>query len=348
MSTVCQLIDFGGRTGGSFMPAIESLARALTRRGHRCVVVASEVANATWPRDLLRSGAELHLVKGAAEASAQARAARPDIVHAHFTRFDIPALSCNGAAHIFWHMHSHRERSSALLKAKALLKYRAIGARVEAFVTVSEAMRRECIEWYAPEDRVRVIHNGINCAQFRPPDTSERAAARAAFGIAPGDRVALFFDRVPYKGGAVVREALRKMPGVRVLVTGGSTADQEMFKQLPGAIVLERVPDARLLYWAADALAFASDREAFGFVLVEALACGLPIAASDIPVVHELCAGAQDVYPFAARDPAALAQALDRALTCMRSRSGREVARERFTLARWTRDMLCLYGLQSV
>ncbi len=348
MRTICQLINFGGRTGGSFMPAIESLSRALTRRGYRCVVVASEVPHATWPRELLRGGAELHLVRSAAEASARARAVRPDIVHAHFTRFDIPALSCNGGARIFWHLHSHREHSSALLKAKALLKYRAIGSRVEAFVTVSEAMRRECIEWYAPADRVRVIHNGINCAQFRPADVSERAAARAAFGIASGDRVVLFFDRVPYKGGSVVREALRKMPGVRVLVTGGSAEDQKLFKELPGAIVLERVADARLLYWAADALAFASDREAFGFVLVEALACGLPIAASDIPVVHELCAGAQDVYPFAARHAAALADALDRALTCTRSRSGRELARERFTLARWTRDMLRLYGIQPV
>jgi glycosyltransferase involved in cell wall biosynthesis len=70
------------------------------------------------------------------------------------------------------------------------------------------------------------------------------------------------------------------------------------------------VPEAELpaLYTAATALVFPSLAEGFGLPLLEALACGTPVVASDLPVFREI--GGDCVHFFAARDDAGLADAL--------------------------------------
>ncbi|MGZ3505105.1 MAG: glycosyltransferase family 4 protein [Vulcanimicrobiaceae bacterium] len=341
--TICHVIDYGAPTGGSFIPGLESLARALSGRGDRFVVFATEIPGATWPRELAQAGADVRFIRDDGALIAGLRDVRPDVIHSHFTRFDLAVLQGGKGARIFWHVHSHREDLSAFAKLKAFAKYRILGARVEAWVAVSQAMRKECVEWFAPRDRVRVVHNGIDPDRFRPPTDQERAAARRTFEIASHDRVVLFFERVPYKGGVLVREALRELPDHRLLVTGGTQADRDRFGTLPGVIATERVADARQLYWAADALAFASDHEAFGLVLVEALACGVPVAASDIPAVHEICGEVESVFIFPVGDSHALARALEAALRCAQVQPGRARVIERFSLERWTSDTMKLY-----
>lgn len=343
MSRIVQVIDYGGTTGGSFIPALGTLAGAAARRGHEFSIVATAVPGATWPQDLRGSGVGLQLIEGPGELAGALAALRPDFVHAHFTRYDLPALRAAHGAKVFWHVHSHREDSSAAARARAWIKYRALGRGVTALVAVSHEIAREIVAWSGPAGHVRVVPNGIDVERFRPPLPAERSAARAALGIGPADRVVLFFERVAYKGGATVRAALDLRPGTRLLVAGGSPGARAAFAALPGAIVRDRVADARALYWAADALAFASDREAFGYVLVEAMACGLPIAASDIPIVDELCEGVESVVRFPAGDAAGLARALETAIHLEDTGAGRARVTERFNVAGWAEAMLRLY-----
>jgi UDP-glucose:(heptosyl)LPS alpha-1,3-glucosyltransferase len=343
LARIAQVIDYGGATGGSFIPALGTLARAAAPRGHTLSVVATDVPGATWPADLRAAGVDLHLAGGPADVARALRALRPDIVHAHFTRYDLPSLSAAGAAQVYWHVHSHREDSSSAARARAWLKYRVLGRRVTALVAVSREIAREIVDWSGPAERVRVVANGIDVERFRPPSAAERSAARAALGVEPGEPVVLFFERVAYKGGAILREALDLLPGVRVVVAGGTAAARAAFAILPGAILLERVADTRLLYWAADALAFASDREAFGYVLVEALACGVPIAASDIPIVDEICDAVPSVVRFPVGDAPALARALRVALGMEATGAGRARVVEHFNVTGWAEAMLRLY-----
>jgi len=343
LSRIVQVIDYGGTTGGSFIPALGTLGDAASRRGHTFSVVATAVPGARWPQELRGSGVGLHLIAGPAELAGTLAALRPDFVHAHFTRYDLPALRAARGAKVFWHVHSHREDSSPAARARAWVKYRALGRGVTALVAVSHEIAKEIVAWSGPAGRVRVVSNGIDVEHFRPPLPAERSAARAALGIGPPDRVVLFFERVAYKGGATVRAALDLLPGVRLLVAGGSPGARAAFAALPGAIVRERVAYTRALYWAADALAFASDQEAFGYVLVEALACGLPIAASDIPIVDELCDGVASVVRFPAGDAAGLARALETALRVEETGAGRARVAERFNVTGWAEAMLRLY-----
>ena len=354
--TISHVFDFGATTGASFVPLIAALAREVCAQGDHFVAFATEVPGATWPGELRAAGAEVHLVRKDAEVVAGLRALQPEIVHTHFTRYDLPALRGAPQARIFWHVHSHREDLSPKARIRAFLKYRILGRRVEAIVAISEVIRAECVAWFTPADRVRLVYNAIDPAHFHPTTPEQRAAARNEFGIAESDRVVLFFERTPYKGGATLREALTQLQsagsgdadtsngGPRLLVLGGTKADRDLFGSAPRVISVERVADARNAYWAADALVFPSYNEAFGAVIIEALACGLPIAASDIPVVHEICDGVPSVFVFPPGDAAALAQALTRAISCTGTAGGRQRVIDRFSLARWTRDILALYG----
>jgi glycosyltransferase involved in cell wall biosynthesis len=340
---ICHVVDYGGPTGGSFIPALESLSRAVVKRGDRFAVCATKIPQATWPAELEQSGAEVHLVSGSAGVIEVLRRLKPAIVHAHFTRYDLDVLRGGHTARIFWHVHSHREVLTLAARAKALLKYRLFGRRVEALVAVSRTLASECVAFGAPPAQVRVVLNGIDTQRFRPPAVEERSVARASFGFSDDDRVVLFFERVPYKGGATVCEALANAAGLRLLVVGGTQLDRDRFAGLPGLVSIARVADTRQLYWAADVLAFASDNEAFGFVLAEALSSGLPVAATDIPIVHEICGSIDGIGLFPVNDAPALCAALEQ-LPGHGTAAGRARMIARFDVERWTSDMLALYG----
>ncbi len=336
-------MDYGGSISRTFTGALDSLAEHITNRNDRFVLLARRFHGATVAQNLGYARPMLRAFDGEDDLKQQLGVLRPDIVHTHFARFDFAAV--HGAPHsrVFWHAHSCRNSDSPYERLRAFARYRIIGSRVEAIVAVSESIRKECIKFFAPPDRVRVIHNGIDTNHFRPPTLSERTAARSKYGFACSDRIVLFFERVPSKGGATLRKALDLLPGVRLLVVGGTAEDRDRFKGLPEVISLARVEDPRALYWAADVLAFPSVREGFGLVVAEALACGLPIAASNIPVLREVCADVASVAYFTAGDPQGLAASITTGLAQTADVTGRQRAVSQFSLQDWTKRILQLY-----
>lgn len=335
-------MNYGGTTAGSFIPALCSLGRALVSRGDRFAVVATDVPDSTWPAQLEAAGADVRLVRDERSVLRELDRLAPDVVHSHFVKFDLTVLRHRGSR-IFWHVHSYATGRTLSQRARAFAKYRLLSRGIRALVPVSAVTGEYCLHLGAPRDRVRVVPNGIDTNRFRPPTETERAHARAQFGIAPQDRVVLFFERAAYKGGDVLREALAMLPECRVLVVGGSDEDRARFRSLPRAIDVPRVADAVQAHWAADALAFPSRYEAFGLVLAEAIACGLPVAAASIPAVDEIAGAIPGVMRFPPGDAGALAIALERALSCRDTASGVERMRSLFGLDRWTREILALY-----
>jgi len=70
--------------------------------------------------------------------------------------------------------------------------------------------------------------------------------------------------------------------------------------------------DMPVLYRAADVLAFPSTREGFGLVVVEAMAAGLPVVTSDLPVLADFLRDDDDCLMTPVGDSGPLAQALVR------------------------------------
>jgi phosphatidyl-myo-inositol alpha-mannosyltransferase len=183
-------------------------------------------------------------------------------------------------------------------------------------IAVSEAARKLIVE-HLGADAV-VIPNGVSVRRF---------ATAARIPVTPGVARIGFIGRFdePRKGMDVLVAALESLvprrPPLRLVVAG--RGDQEKFRaQLP-AVLADRVdllgqvsePEkARILRTIDVYCAPNTGQESFGIILLEAMAAGTPIVASDLEVFRRVlgygAAGAQ----FRTGDPVELAGALQRVL----------------------------------
>jgi len=142
---------------------------------------------------------------------------------------------------------------------------------------------------------------------------------------------------------AAVRHAISPSP-VLAVVGGHSFQDHGPYRERALArarelgidrdlVVLGTVSDAELRrwYWAADAFVFPSVKEGFGLVVLEALAAGLPVIATDIPVFRSYLDNGETALLSSPGDAGALAEAMatvirDDALRRRLGTAGPEVA----------------------
>lgn len=176
--------------------------------------------------------------------------------------------------------------------------------RLTRAITVSESTRRdlESFARVAPE-RIRVIYNGADLQRFAP---RPRAAARAEIpsALRIPDPYILYIARLEHPGKNHVRlleafAALKRdtaLPHKLVLV-GGRWNGAEVIEARVRALGLTEqvvfpgfVPDAVIpaLYAAADALVFPSLFEGFGIPVLEAMASGTPVCASNTSSIPEV------------------------------------------------------------
>jgi teichuronic acid biosynthesis glycosyltransferase TuaC len=159
-------------------------------------------------------------------------------------------------------------------------------SRADGLVGVSAAIKAALVELGAASDRVVVLRNGVDTDLFRPLD---RTQARAALGLSRPTLLSVG-HLIERKGHHRAIEAMRLLPGHDLLIAGEGP-ERERLAGLVAKLGLQSQvrllgarPHAELpsLYSAADALVLASSREGWANVLLEAMACGTPVVASDI------------------------------------------------------------------
>lgn len=155
----------------------------------------------------------------------------------------------------------------------------ALSARgATAVVCVSSSAAAEVRRYYRVRGE-RVIANGIDVATFSP---RPRAQAREQLGLAGAGRYALFVGRMDHgKGARLLLEASRGA-GFELLVAGRDGS--------PDAINLGILDPQTLAvaYSAADCVLFPSMYEACSYVVLEALACGVPLITTRVGWVPTL------------------------------------------------------------
>jgi len=149
---------------------------------------------------------------------------------------------------------------------------------------LSEASRREILRLGLADDRVGTFTYWIDQERFKPMD---KAACRQATGI-PDRFTVLFVGRlIPVKGVELLLEVARQLPDVQFAFAGDGPLQERLAqaaRQMPNVVFVGKVPNESLppYYNAADLLCVPSQyEEGFGRILIEALACGCPVVASN-------------------------------------------------------------------
>lgn len=169
--------------------------------------------------------------------------------------------------------------------------------RANFVITVSEDLRRLAIESGVPAERVRSIPNGCDLNVFKP---SEQSIARAELGLEGQARIILFVGRLAAVKGLhvlleAVERALPRVPDLQLWLVGEGPLRGVLEARCTGPLqgrvrFAGAVPPERIALWmaAADVVCLPSFSEGCPNAVIEALACGRPVVASDVGGVPEL------------------------------------------------------------
>ena len=239
----------------------------------------------------------------------------------------------------------------------------ALGRLADSVVAISDAVARALEADGVPPQKIRRIYNGIDADAFAA-DLPPRGA-RGRLGLLVKHRVAVMVAQfVPWKRhmdflGAFAQVA-EQMPEARALVVGDDVfgdhpALRERLENLCRELEIEdRVTftgfrtDVAQIIANSDVLVVPSKAEPMGRVALEAMAVGVPVigtAAGGLPEVVE--DGVSGVL-VPARDPDALAEAMqamlrDRRRSRRMGRAGGDRVREQFDIAETVRQVQALY-----
>ena len=309
---------------GGVQVHVRQLAQRLEARGHRVLVLAPAQESPT-ESNVVGVGRPVRVPYNGSVAPVAPQSSRavrrvleefePHVVHAHepFAPSVATHAARWGGAPVVATFHAYAERSRLLRAAAPVL--RRIWRRLDVRIAVSEAAKAH-VHRVFPDGAVRVIPNGVEIELFTGADPIEL----------PQGRRILFVNRLDKrKGFPVMVDAFGLLATTHpdsLLVVAGDGRERAAIRRLPRAtrrrvLLLGNVPHHLLPPYHAACQAFcapASGQESFGIVLVEAMAAGLPIVASDIPGYRDVVRGGEDGLLVPPGNPGAVAAALRRVL----------------------------------
>ena len=216
-----------------------------------------------------------------------------------------------------------------------------------AVVAVSQALKEKLAALGVERERIHVLRNGVDLELFHPEN---RNALRAELQLRVPTLLSVG-NLLGFKGHGVVIEALSLLREYE-LVIAGDGPDRAAFEALARECgVSARVrfvgslsqQDLRRYYCAADALVLASSREGWPNVLLEAMACGTPVIATEVGGVPEIVTSRNGGTVLKERSAPALARAVRELLARPPERTATRRFAEQFGWGATTRGQLQLF-----
>lgn len=238
-------------------------------------------------------------VQGVAAVIAGRLAGRPSVVSVHTDPAEILARLDRPVARVY-----------SLLERFTL-------ARADRIWCTTRYLEDRIVARGAPADRVRILPNRVELAEFAHPDVERVRALRERYAIPPHAPVVLSVARLdPEKDPLTLLAAFTRLshPGARLVLVGDGQLRESVEQEAARAGQNERVvitgfrprEEISAFLHLADCFVLASEYEGFPFALTEALAAGVPVIVSDLPHIDELLEGT-GAARFEVGDPVALA-----------------------------------------
>jgi glycosyltransferase involved in cell wall biosynthesis len=216
-----------------------------------------------------------------------------------------------------------------------------------AVIAVSRALKEKLVALGTDAERVHVLRNGVDTDLFKP---LERERVRRELSMQPRTLLSVG-NLLAFKGHGIAIEALALLPECQ-LVIAGDGPERGAFEALARRCgVAERVrfvgslsqEELHRYYAGADALVLASSREGWPNVLLEAMACGTPVIATDVGGVSEIVTAPEAGIVLDERSAAALARGARRLFGQYPDRNATRAFAKKFGWADTTKGQLQLF-----
>lgn len=282
--------------GGGLEPGESSLEPFARSRGVKLEIIP-EMRRSVQPwRDL----------KAIQRTAAILRARRPAVVHTHTAKAGAigrTAARLTGVPIVVHTFHGHVfDGYFGPAKARTFLAVeRALARTTDCILTVSEQLRTDLALKYAiaPIEKIRVVPLGLELDRFRAIDRSERGWFRSSLGIDPRAPLIVSAGRlVEIKRFDLLIEAFRTLAqsseDAHLVIAGDGDAAYRAALEKLAAPLGSRIrflgwrSDLERIYADADLLALTSDNEGTPVAVIEALAAGVPVVATDVGGVRDV------------------------------------------------------------
>ncbi|MFI6599396.1 glycosyltransferase [Nonomuraea sp. NPDC050536] len=337
------LAAIGGVDAGGQNVHVAALATALAERGHTVVVHTRRTSPEPPDRVPMAPGVEVdyvpagppepvpkdelpqHMPHFARILRERWRNEHLDLVHAHFWMSGQAALMATGRIPVVQTYHAlgtvkrRWQGESDTSPPHRIATEREIGQHADAIVATCSDEVGELLAMGLSPSKITVVPCGVALDRFYPIPPHNQAHDGRWWSIPRGGRLLSIGRLVPRKGIDTVIHALRRLPGVELVIAGGDPEDAESARlhdladrygldgrvRLVGSVPRKDVPD---LIRSADAVVTVPWYEPFGIAPVEAMACGVPVVASAVGGHLDTVAGWGLLVP--PRRPVALARAV--------------------------------------
>jgi glycosyltransferase involved in cell wall biosynthesis len=282
--------------------AVEESVREAEREGARVVTVSSLVRRVSPFYDLKAFFALIKIL----------RHEHPDIVHTHTSKAGIlgrwaaffarvPIIIHTPHGHVFW---GYFGRCKVLF---CIILERLTACITDKIIALTDQEKKDHFHFrIALEDKFSVVHSGINLDKFFNTSV-DPAAMKRSLEIPEGNLVVGTAGRLTHvKGHRYLIEAAGRIVDVRLDTTFVFLGDGEVLNELKNmAFRLGIEENVKFLGWrqdvadvmsAFDVFVLPSLNEGMGRVLVEAMAMGKPIVASDVGGISDLVIHGKNGY----------------------------------------------------
>lgn len=218
--------------------------------------------------------------------------------------------------------------------------------QANASVTVCKALKDSMVEMGAEEAKIHVYRNGVDLELFKILDKTQ---CREKYELTKKTLVSVG-HLIERKGHHLIIEAMQELPDYNLLIVGEGVEESSL-KRLVEKLKLgnqvrflgeKTQQELTNIYNAADVMVLASSREGWANVLLESMACGTPVVATDIWGTPEVVQS-PEAGVLVKRTPESIAQGID---TLFENYPDREKTREyaeQFSWESTTQGLLKLF-----